>query len=1206
MRFRKLPVFLATLFLPAWLHAQDYTIQIQSGIFTPPANGPVTQKLLPNEVINGKYYRLIQFYKLPTEAEKKRLAGLGVQLENYLPANTYTALISASLDPALLGSNVRALFPMQAAQKLSADLTQKKYPAHALQGLNTIALNLVQQPGLSASQVAAWLEREGVRVLATSQEAGMHQVAVPVSTILSVAALPYVAYLEPVEAPPTPENLPGRTSHRSNTLMTDYKNGLKLDGAGVTVALNDDGIIGPHIDYTGRIGAQYISSNNGDHGDHCAGTIFGAGNLNPVARGMAPGATLRVYGVGGGGPTNYQAFDSIYRHYQNLGVRITSTSYGNGRNAGYTSLARIMDQQITDMPELMHVFSAGNDGNTSSSYGAGVGWGNVTGGHKVAKNSIAVGNLDSNDRLAASSSRGPASDGRIKPEVTAVGTKVFSTIDANDYDFKTGTSMACPGMAGTLAQLYQGWKVANGGMNPQSALIKAAVLNTADDLGNPGPDFKFGFGRINARRAYKLLTGQQFFRDSLSQGGNRNYTIQVPAGTAEVRVLLYWHDKPATSGALRALVNNLDLKVITPASSIIYPWKLNTAPNATALDMPAVQGIDSLNNVEQVTIPTPAAGAYNLSVTAPAVPMGPQTYYVVYEMVSDGVTLTYPLGGEGLVTGVPEVVRWDAAGNSGPFNLSYSTDSGATWSPIANNLPATQRHYNWTPPFTPTGRALVRVVRGASTSTSAAVFTVMGVPSNVTFDWVCADSMRVSYPAVPGAAGYVVTMLGNTYMDSVATATTTSCVVRGVNTMFPRWVAVQAVAANGGLGRRSIARLSPAVPFNCTVPQDLAVDTILTPQVDVTRCSGNTASERVRIVVKNYGLSAFSGINVGYSVNGGAAVTAVLPGTLAPQASDTFTFTTPLAFNSVGTQELRVWAKHPNDVVPANDTAVQSVTFSIAPAQSLPLVQDFETFNTCDTTADCGTMICPLTAGWQNGSSDDAIDWRIWSGPTPSAAAGTGPMQDFAPGTFSGKYAYLEADGCYGKTAHLLSPCVDLSGINAAQLRFAYHMKGADMGELHVDLFVDGNWINDICPPLTGDQGGAWKIASFGLPSSVMGKSIQLRFRGITGPGFRSDIALDGISLTDPGGVSTISETVAVSVFPNPSTSAFTVNVTGLTSASELTVTDMQGQVVERQQLTPQGGQVTTLVPLQGAGAGVYFLSIRSGEGVAVRKLIRL
>ncbi len=229
---------------------------------------------------------------------------------------------------------------------------------------------------------------------------------------------------------------------------------------------------------------------------------------------------------------------------------------------------------------------------------------------------------------------------------------------------------------GTLAQLYQGWKMANGGANPPSALIKAAGLNTADDLGNPGPDFKFGFGRINARRAHKLLAAQQFFRDSLAQGGSKNYTIQVPAGTAEVRVMLYWHDKPATSGALRALVNNLDLKVITPASSIILPWKLNTAPNATALDMPAVQGIDSLNNVEQVTIPTPVAGAYNLSVAAPAVPMGPQTYYVVYEMVSDGVTLTYPLGGEGIVTGEPGTKR--VAGLEGDPQRADRNRGGAT------------------------------------------------------------------------------------------------------------------------------------------------------------------------------------------------------------------------------------------------------------------------------------------------------------------------------------------------------------------------------------------------------------------------------------------------------------------------------------------------------------------------------------------------
>src|SRR5690606_24595036 len=181
------------------------------------------------------------------------------------------------------------------------------------------------------------------------------------------------------------------------------------------------------------------------------------------------------------------------------------------------------------------VFSAGNAGTSNFGYGAGPGWGNITGGHKQAKNCMTVGNLTYQDGLANSSSRGPAYDGRIKPDICAVGTSVWSTINPNTYASYTGTSMACPGVAGTLAQLYQGYKLTHSGNTPPSALIKASVLNTGDDLGNPGPDFKFGWGRINARRAYSILSNNQFFIDSVANTQNKTHNINVPPGTAEIR-----------------------------------------------------------------------------------------------------------------------------------------------------------------------------------------------------------------------------------------------------------------------------------------------------------------------------------------------------------------------------------------------------------------------------------------------------------------------------------------------------------------------------------------------------------------------------------------------------------------------------------------------------------------------------------------------
>ena len=160
--------------------------------------------------------------------------------------------------------------------------------------------------------------------------------------------------------------------------------------------------------------------------------------------------------------------------------------------------------------------------------------------------------------LAGSSSRGPAADGRIKPDVGAKGTSVNSTLPNNTYDSFTGTSMACPGVAGCMAQLYQAYKELNGNINPPSALMKCVVLNSADDLGNPGPDFKHGWGEINVLRGLNILENNNYESGTITQGSDEDHILNIPAGTQEIKIMVYWHDKEASTNASVALVNDLE------------------------------------------------------------------------------------------------------------------------------------------------------------------------------------------------------------------------------------------------------------------------------------------------------------------------------------------------------------------------------------------------------------------------------------------------------------------------------------------------------------------------------------------------------------------------------------------------------------------------------------------------------------------------
>ena len=424
----------------------SYDLLLSSGTIELPANFEQvkSQQLQANELFNGSYYRYIQFYDIPSTEQKKQLSEKGIDLLLYLPTNTYIASLKQFTTINDLASfAIRGVYTIQPEYKLlnelSIALNEKNFPGYAVKG-NNIGISFTSYDNIPFETMKSHLVSKGYKI--TYEDKSMHWFVVWINKneILDFVNQPFVCSAELVDDIPQPENNVGRTSHRSNSIATDYSGGRKYNGAGSKVMLQDDGIIGPHIDYTGRLPMQFMTNNIGDHGDHCAGTIFGGGNRNPLTRGMAWGAELYAYNAS----PNYQGFDSITNHYGTLGIRIISTSYSDGCNAGYTTRAQKLDIQNLTMPQLIHVFSAGNNGTSNCNYGAGAGWGNVTGGHKHSKNSIAVANLDYLDVRNTSSSRGPAHDGRLKPEVSAVGTNVFSTSNPDTYVNKTGTSMSCP------------------------------------------------------------------------------------------------------------------------------------------------------------------------------------------------------------------------------------------------------------------------------------------------------------------------------------------------------------------------------------------------------------------------------------------------------------------------------------------------------------------------------------------------------------------------------------------------------------------------------------------------------------------------------------------------------------------------------------------------------------------------------------------
>lgn len=178
---------------------------------------------------------------------------------------------------------------------------------------------------------------------------------------------------------------------------------------------------------------------------------------------------------------------------------------------------------------------------------------------------------------------------------------------------------------------------------------------------------------------------------------------------------------------------------------------------------------------------------------------------------------------------------------------------------------------------------------------------------------------------------------------------------------------------------------------------------------------------------------------------------------------------------------------------------------------SFPYVQNFDSWTASTPAAACtpdGTV--PLSNCWTNVTGDD-IDWDILLGST--ASGGTGPGSDHTGG---GNYLYTETSGgCNSMTGMITSPIFDLTGLLYAELAFWYHMYGTNMGSLSVQVSTNGGstWSGNIWS-LSGDHGNSWQEAVIDLSSYLSETDLVIRFTGLTGSDYTSDMAIDDFSIT--------------------------------------------------------------------------------------------
>lgn len=433
-----------------------------------------------------------------------------------------------------------------------------------------------------------------------------------------------------------------------------------LNGSGVKVLVYDGGTVGDHPDFDDRI----ILHNNAPtiwHATHVAGILGGSGvnsNKSPHTgtldqwRGIAPGVKIISYGFKDLRQDQsflpYENADAMQQNFTeaiDYGINIATMSLGanvgqnfwchmNYNSQGYHSylgnytdtsllIDSIVEGGIHGVPVIFFEAAGNNRGKQNCPD-----FGSID-PPAAAKNSIVVGAINTEGiPMTDYSSFGPTEDGRIKPDIVAPGSHdnntglTSTTYPGGGYYVASGTSQATPVAAGVAALLYQEWNqthIIYGPPNKMMPLfphtVKAILIHTATDLGNPGPDYEYGWGAVNATSAIDLIINDQadhmIHEDSVSQTGDTNtYSFNAPADQC-VKVTLVWDDLIGSPNTVPNLVNDLSLTLTGPDGYVYMPFVLDP----THPEKNATRGNDDKNNVEMVVgKPSTTTGMWTVTI----------------------------------------------------------------------------------------------------------------------------------------------------------------------------------------------------------------------------------------------------------------------------------------------------------------------------------------------------------------------------------------------------------------------------------------------------------------------------------------------------------------------------------------------------------------------------------------------------------------
>jgi hypothetical protein len=606
-----------------WAQVPDTPqIHLQVGSFDPLREElPLSAGLDPATAADLTTMHLVQFIGPVQEDWKAAVENLGAIFYDYLPDFAFLVRVDPGVESQVAELPfVRWVGPYRASYRIAPSL-QSELAARPDSGpVNLVVQTL---PDADFDRLSSRIRDLGAAVEGPSGDpsSDTFRVSLPPGQVSSLAALEGVVWVEPYFEPQLFNDVGGGTIMKAGTVRSAF--GLYGSGQIVAVADSglDKGAAGLSADFAGRLvegqaicvyfGGRDTWNDFHGHGTHVSGSVLGNGKLsnsNPTNHqyggsyaGVAPEARLVFQAIDnapGGGlecvPDDL--FNFIFKPAYNLGARIHTNSWGGptGGTAssphygGYTSDSKTVDSTAWNLDDLLILFAAGNSGVDAN--GDGFIDADSLASPATAKNAITVGASENNrperpftwgsiwpddypanpifqdsvsnnlNGMAAFSSRGPADDGRIKPDLVAPGTFIISarshdpsagtgwgTVNG-DYMYNGGTSMSTPLVAGAAALVREWLSELRGFANPSAALMKAVLINGAADM-SPGqynspqeipasrPNNVSGWGRIDLAASLNPPSPQKIWLQDYTTGLTTGNNVQFKLTTGSTQSL---------------------------------------------------------------------------------------------------------------------------------------------------------------------------------------------------------------------------------------------------------------------------------------------------------------------------------------------------------------------------------------------------------------------------------------------------------------------------------------------------------------------------------------------------------------------------------------------------------------------------------------------------------------------------------------------